>query len=147
PLTAIPCDIVSLQETATNWGTTAPTTSNTIAVTEAPPVNPLPPSISGDAEPDALLTATPRTRTVADLVTGEWYYNGAATGDHSLTRSFPSMAVPGDFAFYKETATNEGGSTEASSNTITITEEYDDSAMTVPDADLWVVLSSGTWQG
>ena len=80
-------------------------------------------------------------------MTGEWYFNGAATGDTDLTWAFPGLAENGDYAFYKETATNDTGSAEEFSNIITISPAFDDSPVVIPDADLWVALSGGQWRG
>ena len=139
-------DDILCRETAANGNGSAQADSNVIEVAAAPK-NTVPPVIAGDAEPDGVLTATPGTWTAAESVTGEWFFNGAATGDTDLTWAFPTMAVDGDYAFYKETATNDTGAAEEFSNILTIEPPFDDSPVVIPAADLWVALSGGTWRG
>ncbi len=139
-------DDILCRETAANGFGSAVADSNVIEVA-AVPTNTVPPSISGDPEAGGLLTATAGTWTAAESVTGEWFFNGAATGDTDLTWAFPGLAEDGDYAFYKETATNDTGSAEAFSNIITIGAAFDTSPVSLPAADLWVAFQGGQWVG
>lgn len=146
PVDAVDGDDILCRETATNGIGNATADSNVITVA-AVPTNTVPPAISGDAEAGALLTAAPGTWTAAEIVTGEWFFNGAATGDTDLTWGFPAFAVEGDYAFYKEIATNDTGSAEEFSNIITISSPFDTTPVSLPAADLWVLFGGGQWVG
>lgn len=82
------------------------------------PINTAPPVITGTLLFGATLTATPGVWSGADSVTGEWYVAGIATGVTTLTYVI-QLADAGLLIEYRETATNDAGSTGAVSNTLT----------------------------
>lgn len=110
---------LTLRVTATNTeGSRSRSVSQQIALTLAP-INVTPAAVTGDAEVDAVLTATPGAWSFADSVSGEWYSGATPTGETGLTYTVQE-ADEGEDITYVEEAANSIGSTQQASNAIEI---------------------------
>lgn len=121
PGNAVPGDAVIYRETASNVMGSATADSNVIIVAELAFENTSAPSISGTAVAGNTLNRTEGAWQSADSVSGEWYLNGAATGEAGSSYGIDVAAEVGDEIFYRETASKTGeADLSADSNTLTV---------------------------
>ncbi|GAA5482053.1 hypothetical protein [Haloferula sargassicola] len=145
-------EVIVFREAATNEVGTTLANSNTITVEEPPFENLTPPSISGTPQVGETLTRTAGTWQSEDSVTGEWYLDGAATGETGATYTIPETAEIGDEILYRETAMKSGSpDLTADSNVLTVAGGSNlvtaPSIERVDDAYNFASRIAGTWSG